>query len=144
MKFYKRTPPVFSEILSGVLTDSNRPLASLIQRAQNLVLLNNNLKKFLPAELVPHCKAVHYENGSLILSVSSAAFLTPLRYSQTALLQSLRQDPTWAHLRNLSLKISSPIYTEIEQGKQNYHAPEPCITPEQYNELKDLIKKLRS
>jgi hypothetical protein len=72
------------------LFDETSSLRKVQQRAIALAKLNQTLKSLLPTPLQSQCRAANYRHHRLIVEVSSASWLTRLRYEQQKLLSTLR------------------------------------------------------
>ncbi|MCO6523449.1 MAG: DUF721 domain-containing protein [Candidatus Schmidhempelia sp.] len=73
------------------LFDEKNSLHKVQQRAVALAKLNQALKSLLPTPLQAQCRAANYRQHRLIVEVSSASWLTRLRYEQEKLLSTLRK-----------------------------------------------------
>lgn len=103
-------------VLSLLKTSS---LTAIQERSVALSTLNNLLNKLLPGNLAQQCKVVNYRQGVLILGVSSASWLTRLRYEQETLRTQLRQQG----LSGLS-SIQFKINPELNLNKSVLHSTE--------------------
>lgn len=73
----------------------DKPTLKLLEReirAQNALL--NQIRRLLPADLAPHCRAAQIREGLLVLHVDSPVWATRLRYLAPELLSLLRPDHT--------------------------------------------------
>ncbi|WP_392560956.1 DciA family protein [Orbus sturtevantii] len=62
------------------------------EKSRTLYALNNLISKLLPESLSQECRVANYRQGILIVTVSSAGWLTRLRYEQEKLRSFLRQN----------------------------------------------------
>lgn len=92
-------------------------LQAIQERSIKLSTLDHLLKKLLPETLSPQCKIVNYRQGILIIGVSSASWLTRLRYEQEKLRTQLRQHG----LSGLS-SIQFKIIPQLNQNKAILHS----------------------
>lgn len=72
------------------LFDETSSLRKVQQRALALAKLNQTVKSLLPTPLQSQCRIANYRHHRLIVEVSSASWLTRLRYEQQKLLSTLR------------------------------------------------------
>ncbi|WP_392566385.1 DciA family protein [Utexia brackfieldae] len=82
----KSAPQTFDSLLDDVSS-----LKKVQERAIALTKLNQTLKSLLPLSLQKQCRAANYRQHRLIVEVSSASWLTRLRYEQEKLLLAFRQ-----------------------------------------------------
>jgi hypothetical protein len=99
-----------------VLKQPETQLNKLIEQARAIELLNKRFASLLPSEFASHCRIGHFEAGVLTLFTDNAAWATRLRYAVPTLLSNLRQEPSWAGLCSIQIKV------------QTYQAP-PDLTP---------------
>jgi len=62
------------------------------ERSKALCTLNNLIHKLLPENLCQECCVANYRQGILVINVSSASWLTRLRYEQEILRTHLREN----------------------------------------------------
>lgn len=67
-------------------------LLSIQERGYALSTLNNLLIKLLPESLAQQCRVANYRQSILVIEVSSASWLTRLRYEQEELRSRLRKN----------------------------------------------------
>jgi hypothetical protein len=82
------------QILAG---EMQTQLASILAKARQLRVLTQQLRALLPAEIAANCQVANIQQGCLVISASSAAWLTQLRFLHYTL---LRQFQTHAALAN--------------------------------------------
>lgn len=108
------------ESLTALL--KNTSLLTIKERSEALSKLNELLAKLLPEILNQQCKVVNYRQGVLIIAVSSASWLTRLRYEQETLRSQLRQNG----LRGLS-SIQFKIDPVLNSQRTILHSPAPPL-----------------
>jgi hypothetical protein len=80
---------------------SSDALGALHKQFREQEELLNTLKKQLPAELKPHCTAIHREGQTLIISVDAAVWATKLRFLT-------RQITSETGARQVRIRVSTP------------------------------------
>lgn len=84
--------------------------AKIKERTVALNTLNSYVKKQLPYSLQKQCRVANYRQSILILEVSSASWLTRLRYEQESLISALRQSLLPA-LASIQYRINPDLIT---------------------------------
>lgn len=105
-------------------------LLTIQERGKALSTLSRLLYGFLPLPLTEQCRVANYRQGILIIEVSSASWLTRLRYEQEKLRSLLRQNG----LSGLS-SIQFKINPELNRNKCELHCDDSAayqrqITPQ--------------
>lgn len=118
-----------SEPLSVNKLFKTSSLESIQERSVALSTLNALIYRFLPPILHTHCRVANYRQSILIIEVSSASWLTRLRYEQQNLILLLRQNGLIG-LASLQYKINP----ELNPNKcilhcDNTDPPKREITP---------------
>lgn len=80
-------------------------LRKIIRQAYRLTAMNRIVQNYLPENCKPHCRVAQITPLELTLAVDSAAWLMPLRYIKSQLIQQLRQHPQCAYLRDIQYRI---------------------------------------
>ncbi|MDF7670546.1 DciA family protein [Orbaceae bacterium ESL0721] len=108
---------------------SNRPqiLVSILDHADGLsqihkqtialAKLTRMVKTLLPSPLNEHCRVANYRQGLLILEVSSASWLSRLKYEQSDLILGIRQKLLPA-LSSIQYKINPDLTHKPVVNKQ--------------------------
>jgi hypothetical protein len=91
--------------ISAYLQTKDTPLGQIIQRAQHIHTLQNDLKLELGSEFSGHFWVGSYENGFLTLLVDSASLATKLRFSIPDIRENLRKQNAWFGLKSINVKI---------------------------------------
>ena len=103
-------PKVLTSLLSqGAL------LSKLNERAVALSQLTKVIDELLPTPLNQQYRVANYRQGVLILEVSSASWLTRLKYEQGNLLSGIRQK-ILPSLSSIQYKINPTIATNYSQS----------------------------
>ncbi|WP_392564762.1 DciA family protein [Orbus wheelerorum] len=84
---------------------NNNTFLTIQERSKALYTLNNLVHKLLPDNLCQECRVANYRQGILIINVSSASWLTRLRYEQEKLRSLLRQNGLRG-LTSIQFKVS--------------------------------------
>ncbi|OCG74008.1 hypothetical protein A9G42_10010 [Gilliamella sp. Nev6-6] len=100
------------ERLTSILTKTSC-LSKIQDRTNALRTLDKAINDLLPSPLNQQCKVANYRNGVLILEVSSASWLTRLKYEQSNLISSIRTSilPSLSSIQyqinpNISVKLA--------------------------------------
>lgn len=83
----------------------NSLLAQIVQRAHQIRLIQSRLESELGSEFLGHLWVGNYQGGLLNLLVDSATLATKLRFSIPDIRDKLRQQPEWAGLKSIQVKI---------------------------------------
>lgn len=92
-------------------------LLSIQERGYALSVLNNLLTKLLPESLAQQCRVANYRQSILVIEVSSASWLTRLRYEQEELRSRLRKNGLTG-LSSFQFKVNP----ELIQNKYILHS----------------------
>lgn len=106
-----------------LLQSSQTDWGQIVETVQALRAIREWVYHALPEDVQQHCQVGHYQKGILTLVASSSAWATQLRFLSGELLQKLRQDPKWAHIRSIQIKVESLKPTQIVTD------PEPETPP---------------
>lgn len=82
----KSEPQTLKNLFNGAT------LTTIQERSTALARLNNLIYRYIPSHLQHCCRVANYRQSVLIIEVSSASWLTRLRYEQEKLLSALRQN----------------------------------------------------
>ena len=103
-------PKVLTSLLSqGAL------LSKIKERTVALSQLTKIIDELLPPPLIQQYRVANYRQGVLILEVSSASWLTRLKYEQSNLLSGIRQK-ILPSLSSIQYKINPTIATSYSQS----------------------------
>ena len=103
-------PKVLTSLLSqGAL------LSKIKDRTIALSQLTKIIDELLPPPLIQQYRVANYRQGVLILEVSSASWLTRLKYEQSNLLSGIRQK-ILPSLSSIQYKINPTIATNYSQS----------------------------
>ena len=92
--------------IKNVLLESNSSLTNLIQTAQLLSELNEQLHTWIDPNLASHCQVSHIDNGMLILIADSSAYATKLRFMSQTLLKQAQALPYGKNIHTILVKVS--------------------------------------
>ncbi|MGF1722190.1 DciA family protein [Vibrio kyushuensis] len=95
---------------------SESKLNQIQQHAKEILTINQELHKFLPASVVKHCRAANVRGSHLLLEVASASIKIKLDYDRLTILNRLRS-AGFARLISLEVKINPSLYKQ--QRKQD-------------------------
>lgn len=104
--------------LNNLLKTSS--LINIQEKSIVLTELNLLFYRFLPHILHRHCRVANYRQSILVIEVSSASWLTRLRYEQGTLLSKLRQNGLIG-LASLQYKINPELNQEKYVLQNNYN-----------------------
>lgn len=91
------------------LLQKNTSLRRLVQRAQQLEQLQQQLNQCLQPAARAHCHLAAYQNNTLTLIVTDGLWATRLRYQQKRLLAQLQQLPEFSQVARLQFKVRPPL-----------------------------------
>ncbi|MGQ3888437.1 DUF721 domain-containing protein [Legionella sp. CNM-1927-20] len=83
----------------------NKQLADICQQVIQLDKLNSLLKPLLPIHLQAYCQVGSFNKGSLLISLTDAAFATELRYYLPTLRDKLRKEAGLYQLMNIKVQL---------------------------------------
>ncbi|WP_304985941.1 DUF721 domain-containing protein [Coxiella-like endosymbiont] len=66
-------------------------LKLIVQKAQQMLVVERFLNQILPLEIVPHCRIMNLSKGTLTLQLESPVWATRVRYLVPHLLEQLAQ-----------------------------------------------------
>lgn len=93
-----------NQSIAALLTTSPG-LRPLVEKINELAILNRIVLKNLDPHLVPHCSVSNLRDGILILTTSSPTWGHQLRFSSMTLLNKLRENPQWAGLKSIQTVV---------------------------------------
>lgn len=103
------------EILTSIFTKTSS-LSQIQERINALSKLTYAVNELLPSPLKQQCRIANYRQGVLVIQVSSASWLTRLKYEQSNLLSTLRQKllPSLSSIQyqidpNMTVKVSQQV-----------------------------------
>lgn len=79
-----------SKTFKQIVATQRGQLERLLDKVEELKILNETVSGLLEPALVPHCQVANLRSGCLVLMADSAAWATRLRYSFPDLLSRLR------------------------------------------------------
>lgn len=120
-----------------ILNSQGEQLRQLIDKSQELTILNRHVQQLLSTELAPHCTVANFQNGCLVIAVDNAAWATCLRYQIPELLQQLRTKDQLPNLRT----IRSYVNTQTQTGKQQVNKP-PQLSARSADNIVDGAKHI--
>ncbi|MFC0180416.1 DUF721 domain-containing protein [Thorsellia kenyensis] len=86
----KQRPKTLESLLQK-FSDEHPPLHSIVQQSHALSQLSDALNTILPEEMRSHIRAANFNQGTLVLQISSAAWQLRLNYYREELIDKLRQ-----------------------------------------------------
>lgn len=115
--------------LNKLFKDSS--LKNIQAKSVALSVLNRVVCQLLPITVREHCRVANYRQGVLIIEVSSANWLTRLRYEQERLILTLRQTKLTG-LASIQYKVNPELDKTkyILQSNQQDHKPKRIMTPQ--------------
>lgn len=109
----------------------NKQLADICQRSVQLEELSNKVLQLLPPELIPWCQVGSFNKGCLVLTTTSAAWASQLRYAVPELRDKLRKEAGMYQLTSIKINIVEPVI--------QYNKPEKSLSPELSDKAKASI-----
>ncbi|WP_202112714.1 DUF721 domain-containing protein [Gilliamella sp. Pas-s95] len=100
-------------MLSSILSQESC-LSEIKDRTFALSKLSNIVDELLPSLLKQQCRVANYRQGVLVLEVSSASWLTRLKYEQSNLISEIRKN-ILPSLSSIQYKINPNISTKLSQ-----------------------------
>ncbi|WP_085248319.1 DUF721 domain-containing protein [Gilliamella mensalis] len=111
------------QILTSILTQA--PCLSKIQdRANALRSLAKVVNDLLPSPLNAQCRVANYRQGVLILEVSTAGWLTRLKYEQSNLISEIRKN-ILPSLSSIQYQINPDI--SVKLSKSHFLTSKPTL-----------------
>ncbi|WP_430876135.1 DUF721 domain-containing protein [Gilliamella sp. G0441] len=102
------------QILTSILTQ-NSSLSQIKERISALNKLSSVVHDLLPSPLKPQCRVSNYRQGILIIEVSSASWLTRLKYEQSKLISGIRKK-LLPSLSSIQYRINPDICLAVSQS----------------------------
>ncbi|MGC9404124.1 DUF721 domain-containing protein [Vibrio genomosp. F10] len=96
---------------------SESKLNQIQQHAKEILIINSELQKFLPANVVKHCRAANVRGSHLLIEVASASIKMKLDYDRLTILNHLRA-VGFARLISLEVKINPSLYRKTDLAKE--------------------------
>ncbi|NUF27630.1 MULTISPECIES: DUF721 domain-containing protein [Gilliamella] len=100
-------------MLSSILSQESC-LSEIKDRTFALSKLSNIVNELLPSLLKQQCRVANYRQGVLVLEVSSASWLTRLKYEQSNLISEIRKN-ILPSLSSIQYQINPNISTKLSQ-----------------------------
>lgn len=117
-----------------ILIDDIKNLNTIQNRSIALVKLNQAVHQLLPKQLQTVCRVANYRHNVLIIEVSSASWLTRVRYEQEKLLSTLRAEILPA-LASIQFSINPALHT----NRHIAHSPKENFERKLSSETGDLL-----
>ncbi|OCG28060.1 hypothetical protein A9G11_11135 [Gilliamella sp. wkB108] len=89
-------------------------LSKIQERTNALSKLSNVVSDLLPSPLNQQCRVANYRRGILVIEVSSASWLTRLRYEQSELISGIRRQ-ILPSLSSIQYQINPNITAQLSQ-----------------------------
>lgn len=130
--------------LNSILTDDSSSLSQIINRAKALTALHTKIEKVIDNRLKNRYRLGTYQKGVLSLLTDNGSTATELRYSVPEITQLLRQDPMWAGLVQIQIKVHHDWH-EYEELKKPLPEPEKAkpLSDNTLNNLRALADSLK-
>lgn len=114
----------------------------IVDTVQALRAIREAVFNTLPEDIQPHCQVGHYQKGILTLVASSSARATQIRCISSEVLQKLRQDPKWAAIRSIQIKVESFKPTTIVTDPEPESRPVSTFNAEVATTLSNAAAEL--
>jgi hypothetical protein len=99
-------------------------LSKLVSQSREVSRLNAILQDCLPATLVAHCQVANHQDQKLVLTASSSAYASKLRYLIPEIKQQFKEQ----------LNITAAIHIKVAVMNTTHSSPQPSrrltMTPE--------------
>lgn len=106
-----------------IIADSR--LSQLQKHAQEIMMINKELKTILPRGAEDHCRVANIRDGQLIIEVASAGIKMKIDYERRSILNQLRSRG-FARLMAVSVQINPELYkTRALKEEKESKAREP-------------------
>lgn len=115
----------------------NTTLQTILHKTKQLHNLQQNIDRYLPTDLKAYCSVANYCEGHLVLVAENAAWAMHIRYQTPELLKHLRDDPLFAQLRQITVKVQR---TAPEPPKQSL--PVEPLSPQSRNVLEETAAQI--
>ncbi|RUO80073.1 hypothetical protein CWI84_07165 [Idiomarina tyrosinivorans] len=112
-------PKTTSALVATGLTENSSQLRQYQSFAEQFKRWQKQLVDCLDNELANHCRVVRIKGDTLIVSVSSAAWATRLKFQQGAIITHFSKDATIAPLRHVDIRIHPEAFARQEQQKND-------------------------
>lgn len=93
----------------GAIVAADPQLNGIVQRARELQSLEQLIRSWLPQTLAAHVKLAAVRDDTLVLSTSSAAWATKLRFESPGILAAARRNESLRDVRVVKIRINSDI-----------------------------------
>jgi hypothetical protein len=104
--------------LPELLADrDNSPLSGVIRRGRQLHGLGVLLGKILGPELAAHCQLANIRGNTLVVTASSTAWATRVRYQSPQLLQKIRCEERFRGIDTIHVRIT-PLTSPLARTSQ--------------------------
>lgn len=124
----------------NLLIDETKAFNSIQSRSLALVKLNQAVYKLLPMQLQSVCRVANYRHSVLIIEVSSASWLTRVRYEQEKLLSTLRAE-ILPGLASIQFSINPALHAKRYIAQNPVETFERTISQESGNLLEGLAQQ---
>ncbi|MCO6552548.1 MAG: DUF721 domain-containing protein [Gilliamella sp.] len=111
------------QMLTSILTQASS-LSKIQDRTNALCSLAKVVYDLLPSPLNQQCRVANYRQGVLILEVSSACWLTRLKYEQSNLISEIRKN-ILPSLSSIQYQINPDI--SVRWSQSNYQSDKSSL-----------------
>jgi len=130
--------------LNSILTDEGSSLSHIVNRAKALTSLHTKIENIIGDRLKSRYRLGTYQKGILSLLADNGSTATELRYCVPEITQLLRQDPIWAGLVQIQIKVHQNWH-EYEELKKPLPKPEEAqpLSDNTLDNLRALAESLK-
>lgn len=132
-----------------VMARKPRQFEQILDKVEELRLLNEVLVRYIDSDLAPHCQVANFRAGCLVIMANSAAWATRLRYTFPELLSRLRYEGRLYNLSSLHCIVrkehfmpSAPKQAPLTISSENAQLFEDIAATETDPELAAVLQKL--
>lgn len=130
--------------ICDLLTNDGSTLSKIVDKVNAINECQALFDKILGVELTQQCRLGQFENGVMTLLTHSAAIATQLRFRVPELLSQLRQNPSFAGLCSIQIKIAQymPSYKN-EIAPDAPKAPRQSLPPDIAAQFRCIAEDLK-
>ncbi len=101
--------------------------SQLQQHAEEIMLINKELKAILPRGTEDHCRVANVRDGQLVIEVASAGIKMKLDYERLSILNQLRSRG-FARLMAITVQINPDLYRNKQANDPEERKPRDPIS----------------
>lgn len=94
-----------TQSVGTILKNPSSHLARLLASVHVLQEIDQILTNEIPGDVGQHCRAANIKENQLVIIADSSTWATRLRYQGNLLIASLKENPKFAHINDIHIKI---------------------------------------